>query len=287
MAAVVALLLVCAGADSVLCGTSSCSRAAPRPTTPQGGHTIVVPPAAPSATVTEARADAGGTAVVSLPPQPARTFRVPDGDASWIARLTRPRGFRAVDLEVHGTLHVTWLQHAARTVLGAAPNPDDPANHPSDVELSLEGDRKLTFALGPHSGDVTPLDATLCKRAGWRAPPGDDWTMPNLDSLASSFSVGNWQGSDDFLLVHAGRALHVMHRRTGDGLCEPKIRQGPLEVCRDEPFEHVAEVRLKGADPDVDEAIQVETGAGPAWTPFDCGAATDTVQLQPPPGPHG
>jgi hypothetical protein len=271
--------------------SAACSHDAPAPVSSAIALAPAPPPPAASAKTLRdvAIADAGasvGASDAAAPTTVRASFVVPSGDADaqWIARARRARTFRAVDLPGTATVHLAWQQFAPHKVRDLPPDQDDdPGNYASRLILTLDrGERPVTIELGDRSGAVVPASLTLCSRTGYRLPPDGAWGFPQLADLVSSFTVGLSSGDDDFLVVYAARALHVLHRATSDGMCQRRVHQGPIDTCSEELFERVAEVRISRAS-DFDETIALGVTSAGSASQVDCLEASQGERLLAPP----
>jgi hypothetical protein len=220
-------------------------------------------------------ADAGDAPAVTAesPTSTSATFAVKGApEAGWIRAARSDRRFRRLALGGEGPVHLAW------TVIG---NDEDPSSARTITHLALviaRGGQTVRVEGLAGGGDVEPEAATLCDRFGYRLSNGAALQFPPVDGLVSTFSVGDMSGSDDWLVVLAGGALHVLHGQTSDGMCVSQVRQGPLTVCRGQEYARVAEVRV-GAVWSFDETILAAAPTNGGTAPLDCGAATIQGQL--------
>jgi hypothetical protein len=183
-------------------------------------------------------------------------------DARWLVASGQEKGFRRLTLEGTGTVRIRWTRAATR------------------VGLAVERDgNRATVDFGEALGEVEPEGATLCKRLGYRLSNGAELETLRVDGLVSIFSVGNMSGSDEMLVVLGPGVLYVLHAYVSDGMCEKRVTEGPLTVCRGEEYARLAEVRLEPVLM-LEESIDLATDD--AVNPFDCATPTLSGSLIPP-----
>jgi hypothetical protein len=187
---------------------------------------------------------------VSLPHE--ATLVTSQSSGTWAADFPRAKTYAVYD-----------VQGAARVLLTWRVGESDVAKNVAPVDLVVRGRgdaRAISF--GELSGVVEPWTLSWCPRSGFHAETGDVWNAEN-SAVASSFSIGLMQGSDDMIIVKGGSTLHVLHRESSDGRCLEK-KQGPLDVCADFEWKLAADIRVSPSAA-IHETVEVE------GKPFDCG----------------
>ncbi|HEY1960622.1 MAG TPA: hypothetical protein VGH28_33655 [Polyangiaceae bacterium] len=217
-----------------------------------------------------ASAIASAKAAMAPPARPANEARiVAAANGSWAAKFPRASSFATYDVPgSHVVLAWRIGAHHARDPLVGGPGYEDaPANHVARVELVVSaGSVANTIAFGDLSGTVDPLGLSWCERTGFHLPADAGWAPPPRNpAVASTFSIGITQGSDELMVVRDAGKLHVLHRETSDGRCV-EAKQGPLDVCAGDEWQLVADVRV-APDAELWESVTEEGRA------FACGAA--------------
>ena len=258
-------------------------REEPRPIT--GDPPITPPITEPSAhpAVPSAKPEATPEPMPAVTPV-ART----GGDRAWVSSLRRAKAFTTYDIRRDageaGALPIQWRMLAERRRPDAPPGEEYPALYVKAITLTA-GAR--TIALGDHSGWPESSELTYCRALGYRQPPGEPWSFPDLPYVVASFTVATMQGSSDWLILDGGGdRLHVLGRHTHDGACPNRTKQGPLDVCVDMQWERRFDLVI-GNVPNlsVRETITSLDGDGGAESAFDCTRSYTGSRLLPPP-PH-
>ena len=272
-------LLACA---LVLAG---CGRRDERPAIT--GDPPVTPPATPRVTPPIAEPSAVPSVPSATPEMRPAVTTVPrtGGDRAWVSTLRRAKGFTTYDIRRDagdgGALPIQWRLLTERRRPDAAPGPEYPALYFRAMTLTA-GAR--TIALGEHSGWPESAELTYCRALGYRQPPGEPWSFPDLPYVVASFTVATMQGSSDWLILDGGGdRLHVIGRHTHDGACPKQTKQGPLTVCVDMQWERRFDLEI-GNVPNlsVRESITSLDGDAGAETAFDCTRSYSGSRLLPP-----
>jgi hypothetical protein len=186
---------------------------------------------------------------------------------SWAAKFPAAKTFKTFDASGSSKLLITWrvsASHAKKSLSGAD---DYSANHVSPTELVI-GD--VHIKLGDLIGAPSPSSVSFCKNMGFHVDGDAGWTFPRERSVASAFTMSTAQGSDDYVLVHDGATLHLLHRETSDGRCDDG-KQGPLDICQGFEYSRIADIGIGTAD--LAETIDE------AGKPLDCLAPEDGLRL--------
>jgi hypothetical protein len=204
-------------------------------------------------------------------PRHAAPIRSESGGA-WARAFPRASTFRSFEPRSSTHILLTW-RIGSTHVVERVPGGDYPVNHVSAVDLVVRaGGRDTVVALGELPGSSSPVGLSYCKNLRFR-PVDSRWDFPREPSVASAFTIGIMQGSDDYLLVRDGGTLHLLHRESNDGRCD-EAKQGPLDVCEGSEYARLAEIHVGRGD--LFEAIDDQ------GTPFDCGADRWGERLLPP-----
>jgi hypothetical protein len=262
---------------SVLACSLGLSIGCSRPAEPIQSPSFVTVPTAPFATASASAspsAPAGAENAAPLSTTTPFSFAIAEGDMKWVRGLRRMRGFRVFDMaQTTGpALAVNWLVYPSLKVHGYPNQREDyPANYVRKLELVVSlGDTSQSIALGEHYGAPGKRMLTACIRRGYGLPDEEAWEELKLPNLVSTLSVGDGQGTADFLLLRGTGALYLLKSLTHDGSCPSLIHQGPLETCADMPWTVLAEIRISNT-PTATESVSMLDEAGRA-APFDCGA---------------
>ena len=269
---------------ALVVGAWGCSK--PPPPAPVIAPEVAVAPTA-SVAVVIAPAD-GGSPPADAPDAAApavsvdRSWPTRADDTRWVRALPRAKSFAVFDQLARAgdakPIDFTWRVHPSHRIAGAPPGEEYPSLYEGKVELlASRGDVTKRFDLGMHSGTPEGASLTYCDRKGYRQPPGEGWSFPQLPNMVSAFEIATMQGSTEYAILLGRETMHVIRRHTHDGSCPTQVTQGPLRVCVDMQWQQLLELKVSG-EPRITESVVTVDDVQKA-TPVDCKASYSGSRL--------